>query len=428
MLRIGILSCAFVVFAAAISRADDDATPLTFNKDIMPIFQKNCQTCHHAGTGAPMSLMSYEDVRPWVKSIRKAVSEKTMPPWHPDPSFGKFKNDRRLAPEDQSKILAWTNQGATAGDAKDAPAPLSFKDGWLIGEPDVILYMPEEYEVPADVEDEYKYFNIPTNFTEDKWAAAVECRPGNFSVVHHIIATPVGGYAPGLQPATFEPGYARLIKAGTVISAQMHYHKEKGVAAKDRSMIGIKFAKGPITKYVRTDGIFNTTFSIPPNDGNYPVNSTYTFERDSHIVSVMPHMHLRGKDMKYTAVYPDGKEEVLLFVPKYDFNWQTSYELAEPKVMPKGTKILINAHFDNSKDNAANPDPSKTVHFGQPTTDEMMIGWFQYTLDEENVAEGKVIQDEGRFGRRAGARRRNLPQGELQVDPEAPAKGGPGAE
>ncbi len=400
----------------------DDAASLTYNRDIAPIFQHNCQTCHHPGTGTPMSLMSYDEVRPWVKSIRKNVGEKTMPPWYADPQYGHFKNDRRMSQAEQDKVVAWVNQGAAAGDPKDHPAPMTFKDGWLIGEPDVILYLPVEYEVPADVEDEYKYFNVPTNFTEDKWAEAVECRPGNFAVVHHIIATPIGGFAPGLQPSVFDPGSgeARLIKAGTVVNVQMHYHKEKGVTAKDRSMIGIRFAKGPIKKNVRTDGIFNVKFAIPPNDGNFPVDSEYVFERDSHLTGLMPHMHLRGKDMKYTAVYPDGKQEVLLFVPKYDFNWQINYELAQPKAVPKGTKILVNAHFDNSKNNPANPDPSKTVRFGQPTTDEMMIGWFHYTLDEEDVAAGKIIEDEGLAGRRNRfrGRRGQLPAGELQVTPE----------
>ncbi|MBI1784112.1 hypothetical protein HYR69_03130, partial [Candidatus Sumerlaeota bacterium] len=390
-----------VLFAAGITRA---AEP-TFSKDIAPIFQARCQICHHPGAIGPMSLLTYEDTRPWVKSIRKAVGERTMPPWHADEHYGKFANDRRLSQAEYDTILAWITAGAPQGDAKDMPPPLKFEEGWLIGNPDAIFTMPEEWEVAADIEDQHKVFSVPTNFTEDKWVDAIEFHPGNPAVVHHIIASPIGGWAPGNQPHIFPEGMGRMIPKGTVVRFQMHYHKDKGTAMKDRSSIGVRFAKGPIHQEVHGAGIPNFTFTIPPEAANVPVHAEFALDHDAHIRSFMPHMHLRGKSMKFTAVYPDGKSEILLNVPKYDFNWQTTYEFAEPVSAAKGTKILVDASFDNSTSNPVNPDPKATVWWGPETTDEMMIGFMEFVFDGEDIAAGKAVpyRRGGIFGEGRGA-------------------------
>lgn len=390
-------ACAFAL-ALAPSASRAEGAKLTFHKDIEPVMQKNCQGCHHPGTVAPMSFMSFEEVRPWVKSIEKAVSTGQMPPWHADAPHGLFKNDIRLAKVDQEKILGWISGGAVAGDSKDAPPALTFESDWQIGKPDVIFKLPKPYTVSAKTEDEYKYFDIQTNLDHDVWLQAVECKAGNRDVVHHIIATPLGGMAPGTPPSYFEAPYGRLLKKGAVINVQMHYHNTTGKDQVDQSEIGVKFANYQVEKQVRTEGVADWRFAIPANNDNYAVSAQYEVPRDAHIRSLMPHMHLRGKDMKITAKYPDGRTEDLLYVPKYDFNWQMVYEFNKPVAAPKGTKIFVDAHFDNSKNNKDNPNPNVEVHPGQPTTAEMMIGWVHYTLDEENIAQGKIIEEQRRMG------------------------------
>jgi hypothetical protein len=386
--------------APAVSRGENGK--LTYNKDIAPIMQASCQECHHPGTVAPMSLMTFEEARPWIKSIQKAVSEEVMPPFHAVADRGVFKNDIRLDDASREKLLTWISQGAAEGDPKDHPPALKFESEWQIGEPDMIFRLPAPYTVSKDTEDEYKYFDIVTDLPEDVWLQAIECKADNKDVVHHIIATPVGGWAPGTPPSIFEPPYGRLLKKGQVINVQMHYHNTTGKDQVDQSMIGVKFAKYPVEKQVRVEGIADWRFSIPPNTENHPVSASFEMEHDAHIKGLMPHMHLRGKDMKIMAKYPDGREETLLWVPKYDFNWQMVYEFAKPVAAPKGTKILVDAHFDNSKNNPDNPNPEATVKPGQPTTAEMMIGWMHYTLDEENIAAGKLID----YDRRRGGNRR----------------------
>ncbi len=393
------LFCAGTIFT---SRADDAPSP-TYNRDVAPIFQRACQSCHHPGTIAPMSLMTYDEVRPWVKSIRKAVGDRKMPPWHADAQVGHFKNDRRLSSAEVETILNWTAGGAPAGDAKDHPAPLVFTEGWLLGQPDLILPLPE-HELKADLEDEFAPFNVPTGFTEEKWIQAVEFKPGNPAVVHHIVTSALGTFAPGRQPSSFPPGLGLLMEPGETIRVQMHYHKERGVPASDRTMIGLRFAREPIHKQVRLEGAFDPRLHIPPGESNYPASGEHRFTRDAHLIAMKPHMHLRGKDMKYEIIFPDGREETLLSVPNYDYDWQTNYELAEPLALPKGTLLKVEAHYDNSSANPHNPDPSQTVRNGEKTTDEMMIGWFQYTDDEEDVAAGKVVKSPIRWGggRRGG--------------------------
>ena len=377
-----------------VTRASDakkNAKVVTFNKDVAPIFFKNCAECHRAGEIAPMSLMSYKEARPWAKSIKEKVINREMPPWHADPHYGEFSNDRRLSQKDVDTIVAWVDGEAKEGDRKDLPPAPKFADGWNIGKPDKIFYLPEEYSVPATGVVAYKYFSVPTNFKEDMWVQAAEIRPGSRAVVHHIIVFVQGGreqqrllvgYAPGEQPAVMSKGLARKIPAGSNLVFQVHY-TPTGTEAKDRSYVGLIFAKEPPEKELVTRPVMNMKFAIPPGDPNYRVESTYTFTENAHIHSLMPHMHLRGKDFEYRVTYPDGTSKVILSVPKYDFGWQSYYMLKEPVAAPKGTRLDCVAHFDNSEKNKHNPDPTKEVLWGDQTWEEMMIGWMSFTYDNQ---------------------------------------------
>jgi hypothetical protein len=381
--------------------------PVTFTKDVAPILYKNCVRCHRPDEIAPMSLLTYQEARPWAKAIRQRVAERTMPPWFADPAHGEFSNDLRLSQPDIDTIVAWVDRGAAKGDDRDMPPPPPYAPGWTISEPDVVFTMPEEYAVPADGVIPYLYYTVPTNFTEDKWIQALEIRPGNRKVVHHVIVSvlepsaargpitqgaqrpPVdvvrsqlGGTTPNRPGAIFPAGTARLVKAGSSLVFQMHY-TPNGEATKDRTSIGLIFAKTPPQKVLRTGLAANNRFVIPPGDANHEVRSATTVSEDVHLLTLMPHMHFRGKDFTYTAVYPDGRTEILLRVPKYDFNWQLTYSFKKPIALPKGTRIECVAHFDNSSGNLANPDPKAEVRWGDQTWEEMMIGWYSYTRDAE---------------------------------------------
>jgi hypothetical protein len=369
--------------------------PATFSKDVAPILYSRCLECHRQGEAAPMAFTSYAEVRPWAKAIKQAVLTRTMPPWLADPHFGAFRNDRRLPENAIRAIVDWADAGAPEGNPKDMPPLPRFETGWRIGKPDAIFDIGRDFDVPTEGVVSYQYFTVPTHFTEDRWVEAAEVRPGQRGAVHHVIAfirepadksehpTDAGnilvGYAPGENPLELLPGTAVLVKAGSSLTFQVHY-TPNGKAVKDRSYIGLRFAKEP-PKFRAIRGMsVNPMFRIPPNDPNYEVRSNYTATQDIALDSLMPHMHLRGKDFQYTVVYPDGRREVLLSVPKYDFNWQIRYHLESPLLLPKGTRIECVAHFDNSANNKFNPDPAKEVHWGEQTWEEMMIGFFTYTV------------------------------------------------
>jgi hypothetical protein len=384
------LVIAFCVVALASGPGGAKKSDVTFNKDVAPIFFNNCVQCHRPGEIAPMSLMSYKDARPWARSIKEKVATGVMPPWHADPHYGSFANDRRLSENDINTIATWVDQGAKEGIAKDLPAAPQFLEGWNIGKPDVVFYLPQEYAVPASGVVEYKYFKVATNFKEDKWIQAAEIRPGVRGVVHHIIVFSqkanepqrlIVGYAPGEQPAVISRGLARKIPAGSDLIFQVHY-TPNGTEAKDKSYVGFVFAKEPPNAEVVTRPVLNAKFVIPPGDPSYKVESTYTFTQDAHIYSLMPHMHVRGKDFVFKATFPDGTSQILLSVPRYDFAWQTYYVLKEPLAAPKGTRLDCLAHFDNSEKNKYNPDPKKEVRWGDQTWEEMMIGWMSFTYDK----------------------------------------------
>ena len=410
-------------FALRFGRGAENMAGVTFAKDVAPIIQKNCVVCHRPGEVAPMSFMNYKEVRPWAKAIREKVLTRAMPPWFADPAHGEFSNDSRLSQKEIDTIAAWVEGGAKEGDPKDLPPSPKYTEGWQIGKPDVVLSMPGEYNVPADGVIPYKFFAVPTNFTEDKYVQFAEIRQGNRRIVHHVIIDVrypgqgnlpepgeippnelfsarggggargerpgdsdgrLVGWAPGEAPLALRPGQAKLIKKGSVLIFQVHY-VTTGEAGTDRSTVGLIFSKDPVEKRVITAGATQGNFAIPPGDPNYEVKSEYDFKEDSHIDSVHPHMHVRGKDFKYTLVYPDGTSKVLLSVPRWDFGWQMTYVFKQEVVAPKGSKLVCVAHYDNSLNNKFNPDPTKEVRWGAQTWEEMMIGYLDYTLDKQDL-------------------------------------------
>jgi len=431
--------------AQAPNRAATDPGAPTFTRDVAPIMFTKCASCHRPGEVAPMALLSYADARPWASAIKQKVSTRAMPPWHADPAHGTFRNDLRLSDREIDTIVKWVDGGAREGDPSALPALPKFPEGWQIGKPDAVFEMTQDFEIPASGEVAYQYFEVPTNFTEDKWMQAGEVRAGDRSHVHHIIVyvrepgrtvrpnvvtvrpiinaaatqpaapaqervaaaavtaaqrpvvpaaqgagRPPGGgdamlvnWAVGEDAPVHLPGTAKRIPAGSTLIFQVHY-TTNGKAGHDRSRVGLVFAKEPPQREIRTGLISNPVFAIPPGAGDHQVEAEATFSDDVKIWSMHPHMHLRGKDMTYTATYPDGRSEILLRVPKYDFGWQTDYWLAQPLSVPKGTKIRVSAHFDNSPANRANPDPKATVRWGDQTWEEMMIGFFTYTVESKN--------------------------------------------
>ncbi len=387
-------------------RTPDAKADVTYTKHIAAVFNQNCVYCHREGQIAPFSLTSYEDAAGWAEMIREVVQEQRMPPWHADPKIGHFSNDARLSDSDKELIYKWVEAGAPEGDPKDLPAAPQFAEGWKIPSPDAVVYMADKpWDVPAEGTVEYQRFVVDPGWTEDKWVKAMECVPGNPSVVHHIIVylvppgvTPsgqagrlrtnwLGAFAPGLRPQVLEDGLARYVQKGTKLLFEMHY-TPNGTAQKDRSYVGFKFADPKtVKKEVAVQNAGNFTFKIPPNDPNYEVESEFVFRQKALLLSISPHMHVRGKDFRYELIYPDGKKETLLWVPRYDFGWQTTYQLAEPRVLPKGTKMHCVAHFDNSADNMANPDPTKEVTWGEQTWEEMMFGWFEMSFADQDLTQ-----------------------------------------
>jgi peroxiredoxin/mono/diheme cytochrome c family protein len=363
---------------------------VTFTKDVAPLLQKHCQECHRPGEIGPFSLLSYDDAKARAKRIREAIQEQRMPPWHADPRFGKFANDRRMTPEERDTLLAWIDKGAARGDEKDPP-PVKFVKGWKIGEPDKVFTMDKEFTVPASGVLDYQRFVIDPGLKEDVWIQASEARPGNRAVVHHILvyvlapgksmpydndgtAHTLAGWAPGDMPAIYPPGTARRVKAGSRLMFEVHY-TPNGTEQTDRSSVGVIFAKKPPEHVAETNILANLSLRIPPGAPNHKGQMVFTFPEDALVLSFMPHMHLRGTSAKYVATYPDGKTETLLSVPDYDFNWQSVYRFEKPVHIPKGTKLTWTGAWDNSPDNPRNPDPKAEVRWGLQTFDEMQNGW-----------------------------------------------------
>ena len=390
----------------------DESSEVTYSNQISRILQNNCVQCHREGEIAPFELTDYDEVVGWAEMIEEVVKEQRMPPWHADPQHGKFKNDARLSERDKQLIYAWVKAGAPQGDPEELPPPREFVQGWRIGEPDQVVKMRSTpFQVPARGEVKYQYFVADPGWKEDKYIQAAEARAGNRAVVHHIIVGHTGriearsrshglssdwitAMAPGSLPLILEDGMAKLVPAGSKLVFQMHY-TPNGTATEDLSYVGFKFADASqVKRIVGTNKAANTRFAIPPHADNHRVEADFHFKRDSLMLAMFPHMHLRGKSFRYTAIYPDGKEEILLNVPNYDFNWQNGYALEEPKLMPAGTRLHCVAHFDNSEENLANPDPTKRVRWGDQTWEEMMIGYFDmcYVDDLQDPSGGPRTQ------------------------------------
>lgn len=398
------------------SRPEPSPVP-TFTRDVAPILYENCVACHRAGEIAPMSLVTYQEVRPWARGIRQAVAQGVMPPWHADAPAGTFENERRLTDEEKDIIARWAGGGAPEGHPKDLPPLPKFPEGWRIGTPDVVLEMSEDFAVPASGTIEYQYFQIPTNFTETKWVQAIEVRPGNRELVHHVLAfheappdgprmapvlevipehvklpprrterrKPMGqnrliaSHAPGTDPQVFRPGTALRLPAGGILELQMHY-TANGTAGTDRTKVGIIFAKGPPQHEIRAGQFLNATLSIPAGAPNHQVDTELGFLQDVTLWGIFPHTHVRGKRWEYKAAMPDGTVKPLLSVPNYDFNWQTYYMFKEPITLPKGARILASAWYDNSEKNPSNPDPKAEVKWGDQTWEEMQYTGILYTV------------------------------------------------
>lgn len=371
----------------------------------LDVLARRCQGCHHVGGSAPFSMSGAAGVRAWSAAMLRAVRRGDMPPWHATEGPGVFANDRRLAPEERRLLLEWLEAGAEAAEADWAVFEASSRDDgdeWTIGTPDLVLELPA-VEVPADGDVPYHNYVLETGLEQDVWVSAAETLPGDPSVVHHIIVEALvqgptrpgddprtvgslGGYVPGDGPLVMPPGWARRLPRGARIVFQVHY-TPSGTAAVDRSKLGLVFSEQPPQHEART-GIVSTPFLwIPAGASDVEVSATHVFDEDVVLTSMRPHMHLRGREFRFDAVLPSGERRRLLSVEDYDFGWQTTYVLAEPAELPKGTRLEAHAVYDNSAANPQNPDPGQDVSWGERTADEMMIGFFEYRSARAQRAE-----------------------------------------
>ena len=420
---------------------------LTFAANVAPILYRNCVSCHRPGGIAPFSMLNFDTVTGRLKDISDVLREGKMPPWFAVAPVGTFRNERHISDADKRTILRWIATGAPFGDSTRLPAAPSFPDGWEIGTPDAVFTMPEAFHVPARGTVEYMYFEVPTNFTEDQWVQAIEIRPGARDVVHHVLvyarppetprpASPApngsaqGGVVPAGAPAraaakpvlvfdstqkiddvprkdslhapprrlgsligslavgtnvlTFPEGTALRLRAGSILTFQMHY-TAKGHERMDRTSIGFRFAKAPPSEQIIATAFINGQFTIPPGAKDVMIPASVAFNEPARVYGLIPHTHLRGTRWQYTLVRPDGSSEVILDVPKYDFNWQTYYLFAKPLDIPAGGRIVARAWYDNSADNENNPDPSAAVRWGDQTWEEMQYTGMLYSVPGRRV-------------------------------------------
>ena len=372
---------------------------ITYADHVSRILQSRCVSCHRPGEIGPMDLGNYEDASAWADMIVEVLDEGRMPPWHASESHGSFENDRRMPAEEIAAIRNWARAGAIRGDASNEPAPLKYVDGWqLPREPDLVIPMSDKpFDVPARGDVRYQYFVADPKLTQDTWVNGMEIIPGNRSVVHHILVFIrekgtqkrgldgergfLAGYVPGTRAQPMPEGMGKRIPANSELVFQIHY-TPNGTAQSDLSKVGFMLADPKkITHEVQTTSSVQTNFRIPPREGNYKTTAMQPEELPNcELLSMSPHMHVRGKSFRYTAVYPDGNREILLDVPKYDFNWQTEYRLSQNKKIPNGTRIFCEAAFDNSNSNLNNPNPDAWVQWGDQTYEEMMIGYFHISI------------------------------------------------
>lgn len=385
----------------------------TFNRDIAPILFENCAACHRPNEVAPFPLLTYEDARRKAKTIARVVEERSMPPWKAAQGHGEFLGQRRLNDGQIATIRRWAEAGAPEGAGRPPPAP-KFPEGWFLGRPDLVLKMPEPFICPAEGPDIYQCFVLPTNLTEDKYVTAVEYRPGNRRVVHHAIlhvdtsgrareldvADPgpgyrqsggvgfrsgggLGGWAPGTLPRHTPEGVARLLRKHSDIVVQTHFHPS-GKPEEEQSQIGLYFAKKPPQKLSHSFPLFGWPLNIPAGEKDYRVRGQFTLPLDVEVFGIMPHAHLLAREIKVQAVLPDGKTQPMIWIPDWDFNWQEQYQYTTPLRLPKGTRLEMQFRYDNSADNPRNPHhPPRRVRWGEQTTDEMAITFFQFVIPHE---------------------------------------------
>lgn len=422
-------STAVVAFLLGVGQAAAADAP-TFYKDVLPVLQANCQTCHRPGEVAPMALLTFEQARPWAKAIKTAVVSKKMPPWFADPAYGHFANERRLSAREVELLSAWADAGAPAGNEKDAPPPINFENGWNI-KPDVVVEMPKPFELPARGTINYKYVVVKADFKEDMWVTAAEMRPGNAAVLHHgkVWVRPpgskwmekavpgeayeseshrdilgrnaieegndiLGKFNPGLGAQRFDmEGAAKFVPKGSDLVFELHY-TTTGQPTADASKLGLVLAKeAPRTRYFFNAGPTAFNLAIPPGDGNAEVVSEITFGENARLVYAQPHMHLRGKDFELRVVTPD-KQSTTVLKGSWNFDWQMGYQYAESVALPKGSKLQLITHFDNSPANRFNPDPAKQVVWGPQNWDEMS-NCFIGVLFDRNTAPERVFLKSG---------------------------------
>ncbi|HEX4996716.1 MAG TPA: hypothetical protein VFY29_00720 [Terriglobia bacterium] len=450
-----VAAMALVVVAAPMSfpsELTDQSHPVTFNKDVLPVLEKNCQTCHRPGEIAPMSFLSYESTRPFAKAIKSAVLSKQMPPWFADAEYGEFRNSPKLTNDEIKTLVAWADTGAAEGNPLDRiPTRKWEAEGWRT-KPDVVVSMPQAFRVPAQGAGEIREFFIPNPFKEDTWVRSIEIRPGNTSVVHHVIlqvadqtrdaqlrsslgsaaalsvirtnggvvtngfgdgASAYSGisgvlsklqelktgqgsfmtmeavYAPGTTPIDFRySDSAKLIHGGGQLRIEVHY-TPNGKETLDQTKIGFTLAKEPVKRsfvLMAPEHMVDPRKPIPAGDTNWETTGEITFSEDAELAWFMPHMHLRGKDMTFQLIYPDGRMETVLSA-RFNFNWQLGYEVEKPIKIPKGTKMVVTAHHDNSANNKANPNPSEAVVWGDLTGQEMMVPWFGVIVNRDSRPE-----------------------------------------
>jgi mono/diheme cytochrome c family protein len=409
----------FLLTDSGLLRAE---TP-TFDKDIAPIVFKNCAVCHRTGEVAPFSLLTYHDVSKRAKQIARVTGGGIMPPWKAEAGFGEFSNDRHLTPQQIAVIQQWVSSGAAEGDAADLPATPKFPEGWTLGTPDVVLEPDEDYTLAAEGGDLYRCFVIPTKLAEDHYISALEVRPGNRKVVHHVIvhfdttgrareldaldpgpgytsfggvgfksSGMIGGWAPGNYPSFLPDGIGRFLPKNADLVVQVHYHRS-GKVETDRTKVALYFAKGPVDKRIRSRPLAKLALRIPAGDSNYVVHASMPVLFNVTAYRVTPHMHLLGREMKVTATLPDGTLVPLVHVQNWDFNWQTGYDFKTPLRLPAGSRVDLEARYDNSSGNPVNPNnPPRLVTWGEQTTDEMCIAFLSFTLDSEHLTRGSAMR------------------------------------
>ncbi len=394
------------------------ATP-TFSKEIAPILFQNCASCHRVGEVGPFPLLTYEDARKRAKTIAVAVEKRLMPPWKATPGLVSYHDETRLTDPQIALIKAWADAGAPEGNRAVLPPAPKFPTGWSLGEPDLVLQSDREFRLDAEGRDVYQCFVIPTNLAEDRYLSAIEVRPDNRRIVHHVIAYTdttgrgrqrdaetaelgyrtfggpgvpgaqwLEGWAPGKNPRHLPPSHGIFVPKGADIILQVHYNKT-GKPETDRTKIGFHFTKGPVDKRVRIHTHAFPALNIQPGNANYTVTSSYTVPSNVTVLAVWPHMHLLGRTISVEATLPTGAKQPMVTVPDWDFNWQLGYHFKEPLKFPSGTKIQLTARYDNSENNPANPSrPPKAVRWGEQTTDEMCIAFYAYTVDSEHLTQG----------------------------------------